>query len=263
MVLSIQHRLIPPTANTKVIEDDDADRRRDGRGAAVGARAVTVEQLRLRRSQRLDHHRPRLNSRSHADDDEHQVALGGDLAVQRARGRCPCRPAPTSCPSRTRGSARHPARPDGGSGRCRSRRTAAACPAKRSSRSTANAPTWAIASHISTPGSVGRPGKWPAKNHSSPVNRQRPRADYAGDDLEDLVDEEERRPVREHVGGVHVATVGDTHASTGRARCARLTVCARSRTITRRCKFSAISESSSRNFRQLDNGYHTECYCPH
>ena len=29
VVLSIQHRLIPPTANTKVIDDDDADRRRD------------------------------------------------------------------------------------------------------------------------------------------------------------------------------------------------------------------------------------------
>jgi 3-hydroxymyristoyl/3-hydroxydecanoyl-(acyl carrier protein) dehydratase len=39
------------------------------------------------------------------------------------------------------------------------------------------APTWAMASHISTPGSVGRPGKWPAKNHSSPVSRHRPVAD--------------------------------------------------------------------------------------
>ena len=48
-------------------------------------------------------------------------------------------------------------------------------PAKRSSVSTAMAPTWAIASHISTPGSVGRPGKWPAKNHSSPVRCHGPR----------------------------------------------------------------------------------------
>ena len=50
-----------------------------------------------------------------------------------------------------------------------------ACPAKRSSVRTAIAPAWAMASHMSTPGSVGRPGKWPAKNHSSPVRCQRAR----------------------------------------------------------------------------------------
>ena len=33
-------------------------------------------------------------------------------------------------------------------------------------------PKFAMASHINTPGSVGRPGKCPAKNHSSPVNFQ-------------------------------------------------------------------------------------------
>src|SRR5688572_15297017 len=42
------------------------------------------------------------------------------------------------------------------------------------------APTWASASTISTPGSVGRPGKWPAKNASSPDSRQRPWADSPG-----------------------------------------------------------------------------------
>ena len=61
------------------------------------------------------------------------------------------------------------------------------------------APTWASASTISTPGSVGRPGKWPAKNASSPVSCQRPRGRLAGHDLDQLVDEEERRPVREDV----------------------------------------------------------------
>ena len=42
------------------------------------------------------------------------------------------------------------------------------------------APTWARASTMRTPGSVGRPGKWPAKNASSPVSRQRPVADCPG-----------------------------------------------------------------------------------
>src|SRR6187399_3775665 len=42
------------------------------------------------------------------------------------------------------------------------------------------APTWASASTISTPGRVGRPGKCPAKNASSPVRCQRPAADRPG-----------------------------------------------------------------------------------
>src|SRR3954452_21484894 len=37
-----------------------------------------------------------------------------------------------------------------------------------------------MASHIRTPGSVGRPGKCPAKNHSSPVRCQRPVAPTPG-----------------------------------------------------------------------------------
>src|SRR4051794_13610758 len=41
-------------------------------------------------------------------------------------------------------------------------------------------PTCASASTISTPGSVGRPGKWPAKNASSPVRCHRPRAERPG-----------------------------------------------------------------------------------
>ena len=60
VVLSIQHRLIPPTANTKVIEDEMQIDVVMGEAAAVGARSDAVEQLRLRRSQRLDHHRAGL-----------------------------------------------------------------------------------------------------------------------------------------------------------------------------------------------------------
>ena len=37
-----------------------------------------------------------------------------------------------------------------------------------------------MASHISTPGNVGRPGKWPAKNHSSPLNFQIVEAETPG-----------------------------------------------------------------------------------
>src|SRR6266851_7809632 len=40
----------------------------------------------------------------------------------------------------------------------------------------ATPPSCAIASTMSTPGSVGRPGKWPAKNGSSPVRCHDPRA---------------------------------------------------------------------------------------
>src|SRR4051794_38999143 len=41
-------------------------------------------------------------------------------------------------------------------------------------------PSWARASTMSTPGNVGRPGKWPVKNASSPVRCHRPRADTPG-----------------------------------------------------------------------------------
>src|SRR5438132_5250397 len=41
-------------------------------------------------------------------------------------------------------------------------------------------PSCASASTINTPGSVGRPGKCPAKKASSPVRCQRPRADTPG-----------------------------------------------------------------------------------
>ena len=58
---------------------------------------------------------------------------------------------------------------------------------------------------MSTPGSVGRPGKWPAKKASSPVRCQRPRAGLARDDLVELVDEEKRGPMGEHVLGAHSA----------------------------------------------------------
>ena len=37
-----------------------------------------------------------------------------------------------------------------------------------------------MASHMRTPGRVGRPGKWPAKKSSSPVRRQRPEARRPG-----------------------------------------------------------------------------------
>ena len=51
---------------------------------------------------------------------------------------------------------------------------------KRSSLNTATAPTWATASSIKTPGVVGRPGKCPGKNHSSPVSVQSPLARSPG-----------------------------------------------------------------------------------
>jgi hypothetical protein len=37
-----------------------------------------------------------------------------------------------------------------------------------------------MASHINTPGKVGRPGKCPAKNHSSPVRCHVPDAETLG-----------------------------------------------------------------------------------
>ena len=46
--------------------------------------------------------------------------------------------------------------------------------ARAGSLSSAYAPTWAMASHIKTPGKVGRPGKCPGKNHSSPRSFHRP-----------------------------------------------------------------------------------------
>ena len=58
VVLSIEHRLIPPTANTKVLDDDMQIDVVMGEPRAVGAGAGAVEQLRLRRPQRVDHHRP-------------------------------------------------------------------------------------------------------------------------------------------------------------------------------------------------------------
>ncbi len=57
-LLSIEHRLIPPTANTTVISDDMEIDLVDRRAAAVGARAGDLEQLRLRRPQRLRRRRP-------------------------------------------------------------------------------------------------------------------------------------------------------------------------------------------------------------
>src|SRR3984957_16741017 len=41
-------------------------------------------------------------------------------------------------------------------------------------------PSWAIDSTIRTPGSVGRPGKWPPKKASSPVSSHRPCAETPG-----------------------------------------------------------------------------------
>ena len=116
-------------------------------------------------------------------------------------GRGPCRPAPTCGPSSTSSDERVArARPGGGSARRRPRRTAAACPRGCRPASTAYAPSWAMASTISTPGSVGRPGKWPAKNDSSPVRRPRARGARSGLEARHLVEEQERRPVRQDVG---------------------------------------------------------------
>ena len=58
-------------------------------------------------------------------------------------------------------------------------------------------PSWAKASTISTPGRVGRPGKWPAKKASSPREVPAPARRARRDDLGHLVDEQERRPVRQ------------------------------------------------------------------
>ena len=49
-------------------------------------------------------------------------------------------------------------------------------PLKRGSLSSAIPPSWAMASTMSTPGNVGRPGKWPAKKGSSPVSLHTPLA---------------------------------------------------------------------------------------
>ena len=49
-------------------------------------------------------------------------------------------------------------------------------PLKRVSASNAMPPSWAIASTMSTPGRVGRPGKCPLKNGSAPVNLHTPLA---------------------------------------------------------------------------------------
>ncbi len=68
----------------------------------------------------------------------------------------------------------------GGSGRARCRRTARACPPSRGSASAASAPVWARASTMITPGRIGLPGKWPAKNAASGSTRQRARADSPG-----------------------------------------------------------------------------------
>ena len=56
-----------------------------------------------------------------------------------------------------------------------------------------------MASHISTPGSVGRPGKWPGKNHSSPVRCQLPTALDTGLEGDELIDEQKRWPVRQDI----------------------------------------------------------------
>ena len=72
-------------------------------------------------------------------------------------------------------------------------------PAKRSSVSTAIAPTWAIASHISTPGQRRPPrevtGEEPLVARQPPPARRR----LTGDEVGDLVDEQERRPVRQDI----------------------------------------------------------------
>ena len=62
-------------------------------------------------------------------------------------------------------------------------------------------PSWASDSTISTPGSVGRPGKWPAKNSSSPVSCQWPRAETPGSTAVTSVTKRNGRPVRQDVGG--------------------------------------------------------------
>ena len=88
VVLSIQHRLIPPTANTKVIEDDmQID-------VVMGEARAWEPGPSLSNNFGFGGHNGSIiigpgaeadAARSHADDDEHQVALGGDLAVQQAR----------------------------------------------------------------------------------------------------------------------------------------------------------------------------------
>ena len=61
VLLSMQHRLIPATANTDRADLRSEDRPRDRRARLVGARPDDVEQLRLRRPQRHRHPRPGLD----------------------------------------------------------------------------------------------------------------------------------------------------------------------------------------------------------
>ena len=170
VLLSMRHRLIPPTANTKTVDLGIDVVTGDGRG--VGAGPDDLQQLRLRRPQRLGDPRPGVNAGRRVDAD--RIALSRRRRRTAARS---CRPLAVGAaepgPARSlAGAGRHPAR-------ARPRATASSpgtdlaaeagaesrppnsgsLPANRSSLSTAMAPTWAIASHISTPGSVGRPGK--------------------------------------------------------------------------------------------------------
>ena len=62
VLLSFEHRQIPPTANTEGARRRRRHRRRHGRGPRLGAWTHLVEQLRLRRPQRVDHHRPCLTA---------------------------------------------------------------------------------------------------------------------------------------------------------------------------------------------------------
>ena len=149
VLLSFEHRLIPPTANTKVVDLGIDVVTGDAR--AVGARPDDLQQLRLRRPQRLADPRPgltrccrpsdagvgtppRANTRSSGvDDDEQEVAAAGD-GRRRRRARPDALAGAGGHPAERRppASARRRARPGGGSGRRRGRRTAAAC--RRSAR---------------------------------------------------------------------------------------------------------------------------------
>ena len=66
---------------------------------------------------------------------------------------------------------------------------------------------------MSTPGNVGRPGKWPAKNGSSPVRCQLAVRRHPGLDRGHLGDEKERWPVRQDVAGSGRAPSAREHRS--------------------------------------------------
>ena len=143
---------------------------------APGAPGPAVRHLHPRRRSLLARRRLTLPPRAHARGGP-QASTSTNISSHSqatwhrpaAPARCPCRRAPTSAPARPAAPACRPGTTWRRNRAPSSPPNSGSLPAKRGSASTAMAPTWAIASHISTPGSVGRPGKWPAKNHSSPV----------------------------------------------------------------------------------------------